>query len=56
VNILAATKHFGKWVSQRAPVVKTQLSDPASFRANAIHIGNIARFFQKIGPQPFRLA
>lgn len=29
---------------------------PASFRANPANIGNLSRFFQKIGPQPFRLA
>jgi len=29
---------------------------PASFRATAPNIENLSRFFQKIGPQPFRLA
>lgn len=29
---------------------------PASFRANPVNIGNLSRFFQKIGPQPFGLA
>ena len=28
---------------------------PASFRANPVNIGNLSRFFQKIGPQPFGL-
>ncbi len=29
---------------------------PASFRASGANIENLSRFFQKIGPQPFRLA
>jgi len=29
---------------------------PASFRASRPNIENLSRFFQKIGPQPFRLA
>jgi uncharacterized protein YecE (DUF72 family) len=29
---------------------------PASFRASRSNIENLSRFFQKIGPQPFRLA
>jgi len=29
---------------------------PASFRASRVNIENISRFFQKIGPQSFRLA
>jgi uncharacterized protein YecE (DUF72 family) len=29
---------------------------PASFRANRLNIENLSRFFQKIGPQSFRLA
>jgi uncharacterized protein YecE (DUF72 family) len=38
----------------RANVVLFQC--PASFRATGANIGNLSRFFQKIGPQPFRLA
>jgi uncharacterized protein YecE (DUF72 family) len=29
---------------------------PASFQANRVNIENFSRFFQKLGPQPFRLA
>ena len=38
----------------RASVVLFQC--PASFRASRSNIENLSRFFQKIGPQPFRLA
>jgi len=38
----------------RANIVLFQC--PASFRASGVNIGNLARFFQKTGPQPFRLA
>ncbi len=38
----------------RASVVLFQC--PASFQANRPNIENLSRFFQKIGPQPFRLA
>ncbi len=38
----------------RASIVLFQC--PASFRADRRNIQNLSRFFQKIGPQPFRLA